>query len=143
MGVAPWLRRNGTAMALVPALLLVVVGTVIVRAGSQPRRASSATAEHAIPSNFGRPSGLPLPSQTPLPEYETRLFEFVNARRYAELGWLRDKGVRDTGPFINGTYFGTHPAVRVYYSPGVVRWLMAGRVGTIPDGEMIVKEQFA
>ena len=65
-------------------------------------------------------SGLPLLSGL-------LLFAFLNARRYVELGWLRDKGVRDTGPYINGKYYGTHPAVRVYYSPGVMSWLMGGR----------------
>ncbi len=32
--------------------------------------------------------------------------------------------------------------MRIYYSPGIIRWLMNGRVGTIPDGEMIIKEQY-
>ena len=67
----------------------------------------------------------------------------MNARRYVELGWLRDKRVRDTGPYLGGKSYGTHPAVRVYYSPGVIRWLKGGRAGTIPDGEMIIKEQYA
>jgi hypothetical protein len=93
--------------------------------------------------NLGRPSDLPLPSRLPLAEYETKLFDFLNQRGYVQLGWLPDKSVRDTGPFMNGRYYGTHPAVRVYYSPGVIRWLMNGRVGAIPDGEMIVKEQYA
>ena len=51
-----------------------------------------------------------------------------------------DKGVRDTGPYIDGKYYGTHPAVRVWYSPGVMRWLANGRQGPIPDGEVIIKE---
>lgn len=97
------------------------------------------------PSNvdLGRPAKLPAPSSMSVAEFENVLFEFLNARKYVELGWRRDKGVRDTGPYIDGKYLGTHPAVRVYYSPGVVRWLMNGREGPIPDGEMIIKEQFA
>jgi hypothetical protein len=31
--------------------------------------------------------------------------------------------------------------VRIFYSPGVMRWLLDGRRGTIPDGAMIIKEQ--
>ncbi len=92
---------------------------------------------------WGLPSGLPLPSRVPPGQYEEALFAFLNARRYAELGWARDKRVRDTGPYVGGKYYGTHPAVRVYYSPGVLRWLQGGRAGAIPDGEMIVKEQYA
>ena len=86
---------------------------------------------------------MPLPSRGPVPQFEQKLFEFLNARGYVKLGWRRDKGVRDTGPYIGGKSYGTHPAVRVFYSPGVMRWLMNGRIGKIPDGEMIVKEQYA
>ncbi len=54
-----------------------------------------------------------------------------------------DKTVRDTGPYLNGVYYGTHPAVRVFYSPGIMRWLVEGRKGPIPDGEMVIKEQYS
>jgi hypothetical protein len=76
-------------------------------------------------------------------QFEEKLFTFLNDRKYVALGWRRDKSVRDTGPYREGRSLGTHPAVRVYYSPGVMRWLLNGRAGTIPDGEMIVKEQYA
>ncbi len=92
--------------------------------------------------DYGTPAQLPLPSQVSLEEYETRLFEFVNQRGYVRLGWRKDKRVRDTGPFINGRYYGTHPAVRVFYSPEVIRWLIDGRQGVIPDGAMLIKEQY-
>ena len=49
--------------------------------------------------------------------------------------------VRDTGPF-KGVYYGTHPAVRIYYSPRAMQWLIEGRQGPIPDGAMIIKEQY-
>ncbi len=32
--------------------------------------------------------------------------------------------------------------MRVYYSPKALHWLVQGREGTIPDGAMIVKEQY-
>jgi len=105
---------------------------------------------------FARPSPLPLPplpvtsdgaggrggGLTPL-GFEQRLYDFLVERRYDhELGWAVDKGVRDTGPFIDGVYYGTHPAVRIYYSPEVIAWLDGGREGTLPDGATIVKEMF-
>jgi len=77
-----------------------------------------------------------------LASYESEILTWLQANEYAKLGWCVDKGVRDTGPWINGTYFGTHKAVRIYYSPGVMRWLTGGRNGAIPDGSMIIKEQW-
>ena len=92
--------------------------------------------------DLGQPHDLSMPSSMSVPAFESELFPFLDSRRYVELGWKSDKSIRDTGPWIDGSYYGTHPAVRVYYSPGLVRWLAAGRVGTIPDGEMIIKEQY-
>ena len=78
-----------------------------------------------------------------LAAYEQQILTWLQADEYAKLGWCVDKGVRDTGPFINGTYFGTHKAVRIYYSPGVTHWLTTkGREGAIADGSMIIKEQW-
>lgn len=86
---------------------------------------------------------LPLPSSLPpskLIEFQKTTFEFLNTGGY--LNWCKDKSVRDTGAFINGNYFGTHPAVRVFYSASMMKWLMDGRKGAIPDGAMIIKEQY-
>jgi hypothetical protein len=102
---------------------------------------------------------LPLPTTQPLADYEKALFPFVRSRDYAtRLGWKSDKRVRDTGAYVKGVSYGTHPAVRCYYSPKVMYWLTgdpdlwpegrdAGlappkqpREGVIPDGGMIVKE---
>lgn len=88
---------------------------------------------------------LPLPSSflpARLPQFQEQLSRFLQCRQYAKLSWAEDKGVRDTGPYVNQNYYGVHPAVKIYYSPQVVRWLKQGRRGTIPDGAMIVKEQF-
>ncbi len=93
--------------------------------------------------NLGKENPLPLPSSMSVADFENQMFDFLNERVYAdELAWLSDKRIRDTGPFIAGKYYGTHPAVRVYYSPGIIKWLQGGRVGEIPDGEMIIKEQY-
>jgi hypothetical protein len=90
------------------------------------------------------PSALPLPSTLSLADFERELFGFLDARRYTGLGWHQDKRVRDTGPYIDGVYYGTHPAVRIFYSPEVYGWLKAGRPQDtiLPDGAMIVKEMY-
>ncbi|EPX85991.1 hypothetical protein [Salipiger mucosus] len=85
-------------------------------------------------------AGLPLPSSLPLLDYQSTLYPFIAERRFAELGWLRDKRWRDTGPFVLDTSYGIHPAVRMYYSPEIVDWLEGGREGRVPDGAVVVKE---
>ena len=114
--------------------------------------------EH-IPGFMAREHDLPLPNTMSHIDYEDELFPFIRRRAYAsELGWSHDKGMRDTGAYVNGKYFGTHPAVRCFYSPRVMYWLTgdpdfwpqgrdAGlalkkepREGVIPDGGMIIKE---
>jgi mono/diheme cytochrome c family protein len=92
-----------------------------------------------------REHALPLPTTVAAAQfvdYEKQILGFLQRGEYKALRWCVDKGVRDTGPFIEGVYFGTHPAVRIYYSPTIMRWLLAGRQGTIPDGAMIIKEQY-
>ncbi|QEG36545.1 cytochrome P460 family protein [Bythopirellula goksoeyrii] len=94
------------------------------------------------PTSFGKPSPLPLPGSLNVADYEQQLFEFLNRRHYKALGWFYDKRVRDTGPYLNGKYYGTHPAVSIYYSPEIIDWLVAGKQDAIPDGAMIIKEQY-
>jgi cytochrome c553 len=88
----------------------------------------------------GAKSVLKLPHELPLRDYEKALYAFLFKRDYA--AWTHDKEIRDTGPFIGGAYHGTHPAVRIYYSPEVISWLNGGRKGEIADGGMIIKEMF-
>ncbi|WP_138470433.1 hypothetical protein [Poseidonocella sp. HB161398] len=83
---------------------------------------------------------LPLPSELPLLDYEAVLFPFIANRVFADEGWTRDKRWRDTGPFLLGTSYGIHPAVRISYSPGALAWLEGGRQGAVPDGAIFVKE---
>jgi hypothetical protein len=94
-------------------------------------------------------------------DFEKELFKFILNREYAtDLNWCADKRVRDIGPWIKGTYYAVHPAVRIYYSPRMMYWLTgdpsywkegaeAGlapkkepREGEVPSGAMIVKEMF-
>ena len=143
MDVPGWRRgcRRVTASGLV---ILMGLGALVPHGSALRSEAADVprTPDRREPE-LGRPGDLPLPSRVSVPQFEEKLFAFLNARQYVKLGWRRDKGVRDTGPYIGGKSYGTHPAVRVFYSPGVMRWLVNGRAGTIPDGEMIVKEQYA
>ena len=95
-------------------------------------------------SNSNKPAlqGLPLPSQVPEPVYQARLYAFLEGLDYRKAGWTKDKWIRDTGPYKNGTYYGTHPAVRIYYSPEMMTWLQGGRQGEIPDGAIVIKEMY-
>jgi mono/diheme cytochrome c family protein len=109
------------------------------------------------PCRKARPNTLHVPDTLYLRDFEKDLYRFLFERQYAALNWCVDKDVRDTGPWTEGSYYGTHPAVRVYYSPEVMYWLTgdpsfwadgnvppkAPREGEVPDGGMIVKEMFA
>ncbi|HEV7241857.1 MAG TPA: hypothetical protein VGQ36_21680 [Thermoanaerobaculia bacterium] len=76
-----------------------------------------------------------------LAKYESQILAWLKSRAYAtELTWCGDKGIRDTGPWINDIYYGTHKAAKVYYSPAMMTWLTGNREGAIPDGAMIIKE---
>ncbi|GLS27423.1 hypothetical protein GCM10007877_31420 [Marinibactrum halimedae] len=83
-----------------------------------------------------------MPRSLPVQNYEQQLYPWLMRQEYKALGWHRDKEVRDTGPYVNGDYYGTHPAVRIFYSPGVMKWLENDRQGDIPDGAMIIKEMY-
>ena len=73
---------------------------------------------------------------------EKRMLAYLQTYKYRRLGWCVDKYVRDTGPYVHAQYYGTHPAVRIYYSPEVMRWLRNGRKGVPEDGAVIIKEQY-
>jgi hypothetical protein len=130
-----------SALSVLPQLL----NTARAAAG-KPASTRVAGAQQPAPAATCRDiPPLPLPSSFlpgRLPAFQEQLARFLQCRQYANLDWAEDKGVRDTGPYVSGNYYGVHPAVKIYYSPQVVRWLQGGRSGAIPDGAMIVKEQF-
>lgn len=107
--------------------------------------ASSAAAQTSPCAN-GSESGLPLPSNflpARLPEFQAQLKAFLGSRKYQTLSWCEDKKLRDTGPFVNGISYGVHPTVKIYYSPAVINWMLHKEPRPpIPDGAMIVKEQY-
>ena len=91
--------------------------------------------------NCGISFPLPNPSDIGTQKFEKLLYSFLEKRCYQN--WVADNRIRDTGPFINGTSFGTHNAVKIFYSPGVWDWLkLRNREGEIRDGAIIVKEMF-
>jgi hypothetical protein len=102
------------------------------------------------------------PGTMPLDQYEAKLTDYLSHYCYrdSEAGWRRDKGVRDTGPFVPRSnklawekdYLGTHQPVLIWYSKEMYDWLKANRPedGTdpktptpIPDGAMMVKEMYS
>ena len=99
------------------------------------------------PCAGGRESGLPLPSSflpNRLPDFQALLKTFLTKGIYRELRWCEDKGLRDTGPYVNSVSYGVHPTVKIYYSPAVINWLLRKNPDeAIPDGAMIIKEQYA
>ncbi len=107
---------------------------------------SASTQAQTSPCANGKESGLPLPSSflpAKLPEFQTQLKSFLTSGKYKNLNWCEDKKLRDTGPFVNNVSYGVHPAVKIYYSPAVINWLLRKDSGrAIPDGAMIVKEQY-
>ncbi len=126
-------------------LAATLVCLVLMISGCRSPDEASATSQEpsSLPrETTGQPADLPLPSSLPLRDYERVLYTWLLEQKYKTLNWKHDKGVRDTGPFVRDEYFGTHPAVRIYYSPEVLAWLTNGRQGDIPDGAMIVKEMY-
>ena len=118
-------------------VMLGVLAAILMLAAAPP-----ASLLHPGPLD-GKRASLPLPHTMSSPEYQKLLYKFLADREYEKLGWTRDKYVRDTGPYIDKSYYGTHNAVRIFYSPEVMTWLAGGRKGSIPDGAIIVKEMFA
>jgi len=158
------LRMAAGAALLLAAAALFVVGVAGLFEGGADEAAAN---DHPIEYSKGTPGvgarehPLPMPSTKTLEEFQKVLFPWVLSRAYdGDLGWSRDKTVRDTGPYVKGKYYGTHPAVRCWYSPKVMYWMTgdpsfwpegkaAGlappkepRAGDIPDGGMIIKEMF-
>src|SRR5215469_15201724 len=91
------------------------------------------------------PAELRLPANLPTGEpvaFEKQVLAYLSTLNYRKLGWCEDKWVRDTGPYMNQKDAIVHPPVRIYYSPEVSNWLLGDRQDEIPDGAVIIKEQF-
>src|SRR5688500_16033943 len=128
-----------TTARLLAFVAFLCLGCAWLLAGSGGGGLATASAQ------AGACAPLPLPSAVGVVEYERRLIPFLQSRCYQK--WTADRQVRDTGPFVGGVYYGTHPAVKVFYSPEAWEWIkrreQKGFKGDPADGAMIVKEQFA
>lgn len=143
-------------------LFAVLLQSDLAQAAQSPQPAEYANrvaVSKPVPGLNAQDHPLPLPTTMSHINYEKLLFPFIKSRAYAtQLGWGHDKYVRDTGAYVKGKYYGTHPAVRCFYSPKVMYWLTGEpdfwpegrdtgvaphkkpREGVIPDGGMIIKE---
>ncbi|MBV8581623.1 MAG: hypothetical protein JOZ86_13440 [Candidatus Eremiobacteraeota bacterium] len=133
------------------AAVLLAVATL---GGGARGTAQGATPPIALPSHDPCPDGkaskpppaLTLPAIVPPGDpiaIEKTMLDYLATFHYRTLGWCVDKYVRDTGPYIHGFYYGTHPAVRIYYSPEIMDWLRNGRKGEPADGAVMIKEQYS
>jgi hypothetical protein len=69
------------------------------------------------------------------PGFLSRLTKYMNNWCYRKAEWQHDANVR--------TSDGVHPFVKIYYSPQIWMWLENGdRKAVVPDGAMLVKEQY-
>src|SRR5215212_3542980 len=128
--------------ALACCLYVLAVFSLLIfnRAGLAERKAGNQPSRSAQQD----PCAWPLPflpsSKQGIDAFEKVLSDFVNNRCYkTNAGWKPDNQIRDTGMFVpgqpsfvdgnvnKGRPFGTHNAVRVYYSPEIVKWLSTGR----------------
>jgi hypothetical protein len=121
---------------LIVTVLASLVALLINRANeaqTNPAQTTSKRCEISFP--------LPNPSDIGAKKFEKLLYSFLEQGCYRN--WIADRQIRNTGPFIGGKSFGTHNAVKVFYSPEVWDWLKhKNRQGEIPDGAVIVKEMF-
>jgi hypothetical protein len=101
----------------------------------------SGAAQPANQSNCDISFPLPRPSEIGTKAFEKILYAFLEKRCYQN--WTSDREIRNTGPVIAGNSFGTHNAVKIFYSPEAWDWLKTRhRQGAIADGAVIVKEMY-
>jgi hypothetical protein len=120
-------------LVIVFAGVAALVFSRVNEAQTAPAQATSKRCEISFP--------LPNPSDIGATKFEKLLYSFLEQGCYRT--WISDNRIRDSGPFINGTSFGTHDAVKIFYSPEIWDWLkVRNRQGEIRDGAIIVKEMF-
>ncbi len=138
-----FLTRVGSAVGI---SLSIVLAAILALCFSLGHADAQDPAPDPCPNAKPVPVALRVPPKLPAGEpveFEKQVLQYLSTLEYRKLGWCEDKWVRDTGPFMNGTDAIVHPPVRIFYSPEVSRWLLDGRKGEIPDGAVIIKEQFA
>jgi len=120
-------------------LLILLLGVSALLTWTSGQRAQ--TQPVAGPPRCSISFPLPNPSRIGARAFEKLLHDFLTQGCYRT--WVADSQTRNSGPFMNGASFGTHKAVKVFYSPEVWDWLKhRNRAGEIPDGAIIVKEMY-
>ena len=156
------LRFKGRIPALILGVLFVWLQASAVSAAScqsqrkTPQLPTDLKMCASLAEVIRKPGGLPLA------EYQSKLGKFLQnfCHRDSTSGWVRDKRVRDTGPYTVrlvdkewvGSYHGTHAPVVIWYSQEMFEWLKTNRppgpssapaqVQPVPDGAVMVKEMF-
>ncbi len=128
-----------------PVLFAAVLAGALLLAGRAAQAVHPAPGGNPCANARPVPAALRLPAAVPPGEpvaLEQTMLRYLLSYGYRDLGWCVDKGVRDTGPYLNRVMYGTHPVVRIYYSPEVMAWLRNGRRGVPADGAVIIKEQY-
>lgn len=126
--------------AIIPRLAILLVFTGLISVFANGGRE---TEPPQIPTEHNRCGSFPLPnpSEIGVKKFEELLYAFLENRCYKN--WVADSQIRNSGPFIGGKSFGTHNAVKIFYSPEVWDWLKhRNRQGNISDGAIMVKEMF-
>ena len=126
----PLYRALPLLAALLSAMGAPAAQAECTAAQAEPLRPTDPALCAALAAEVRAPSGLSLD------RYEARLATFLTnwCHRDTDAGWVRDKRIRDTGPFIatrqggkdgqwSGSSHSTHGAVVIWYSPEMVRWL--------------------
>src|SRR3954453_5500492 len=126
-----------TYRVIPPSLLLLVSASLLAAQG--PAGGNPCPNARDVPQELKIPATLQ-PGE-PV-DFERSLLAYFGSLKYRGLGWCVDVGVRDSGPYLNQVNYGTHMAVRIYYSKEVSDWLLGGRKGAIADGAVIIKEQY-
>jgi hypothetical protein len=131
--------RKCLRLIIVTELTVLLTWLLAGAIGPQLAKAQSQTQSQSKRCEISFP--LPNPSDIGAKKFEKLLYSFLEQGCYRS--WIADSQTRNTGPFIGGRSFGTHNAVKVFYSPEVWDWLKRkNRQGEIPDGAVIVKEMF-
>ena len=127
-------------------LLLIVLSIVVAGLWSCGGSSSNTPPVIATPS----PTATPAPTPTPdvsgacatlpspsAPGFTARLNQFVMALCYQKQNWEHDVNRR--------TSQGVHaPFVKLWYSPSLYNWMtVQNRRGPVPDGSIVIKEEYA
>lgn len=133
--------KSGIFLRIIVVLIFVASGSIFANRVDAVRNDSERPIAVAQDGKCEVSFPLPNPSEIGTGKYEKMLSAFLEQGCYKK--WVSDSQIRNTGPFINGVSYGTHPAVKIYYSPEMWDWLkVKNRAGEIPDHAMIIKEMF-